>query len=182
MGWRAGFGRIVVWGAGGAVVVAVLVGVRAPAGLELAVSPREGGAPLLVLPLRVGERVTLRYVHSVDHTPIWDVLSVDEAGAIHVESERFAMFGAGMGHWPGHGRLTRRGRHQIIENIHRQIGSFVLRVGSPAVDHTLIWRGIPIPLAPHATGRAVRVSARRVCRLGQLWRTFRSSPGEWDDG
>ena len=59
--------------------VAILVGYL-PGGLELRVIPVRSGAPLLVLPLRPGERFTLHYYHSVENAPIWEEHSVDERG------------------------------------------------------------------------------------------------------
>jgi hypothetical protein len=34
-----------------------------------------------------------------------------------------------------------RGPYEVIEDMHMPTGDFVLRIGSPGVDHTLIWRG-----------------------------------------
>jgi hypothetical protein len=141
-----------------------------PGGLELVISPKGGGAPLLTAPLEPGERFTLRYIHSVDRTPIWEEHSVDRGGSIYIEQERFVMFGAGMGHWQGHGTLTSRGRYQVIENIHEPVGKFVLRVGGEEVDHTIIWRGARIHLSHLAAGRPVVVAARPVSLLQRLWR------------
>lgn len=147
-----------------------------PAGLELVIRPRDGGAPILVLPIAPGERFTLHYTHSVDRAPIWEVHSVDRAGNIYVEEERFLMFGAGMGHWEGHGTLTKRGPYQVIENIHAPTGHFVLRVGNPGVNHTLICRGARVQLSRLAAGCAVVVSARPVSRLQRLWRRLGPRP------
>ncbi len=136
-----------------------------PGGLELVIRPADGGRPIFAAPLEPGERFTLRYVHSVDHAPIWEEHSVDRQGTIYIEEERFVMFGAGMGHWPGHGFLTRRGPYQVIENIHRPLGEFTLRVGGAGVDHTLIWRDTSVNLSRLAAGQAVVVSARPVSLL-----------------
>ncbi|MBW1713636.1 MAG: DUF1850 domain-containing protein [Deltaproteobacteria bacterium] len=152
------------------VLAAVVWAASAKGGLELTVTPVQGGAPLLVLALEPGERFTLHYIHSVDKAPVWEEHSVDAAGRIFIEEERFVMFGAGMGHWAGHGRLTSRDGYQVIEDIHQPTGQFVLRVGSPGVDHTVIWRGTRTNLSALAPGRAVRFSARPVSRLKQAQR------------
>ena len=142
----------------------------APAGLELRIEPVGGGAALLVAPLVYGEDFTLQYTHSVDGTPIWEVHSVDHLGQIFIEEEIFIMVGAGMGDLPGRGRWTQRGGMQAIEGMHDLIGEFVLRIGSPGVDHTLIWRDTQTNLSAMAAGAAVRVAARPVRRYYGIWR------------
>jgi len=157
------------WTPGALALALVLAAWWLPGGLELVICPEDGGQPLVVVPLQPGERFTLRYIHSVNRAPIWEVHSADRDGNIHIEQERFVMFGAGMGHWPGHGTLTSRGPYQVIENIHAPIGDFVLRVGDHDVDHTIIWRERPLYLSRLAPGRAVLISARPVGLLQRLW-------------
>ena len=170
-----GPGSWLLWGSCGLLVCLILPAGLMPCSLELVVSPIGGGTPYLVAPLNPGERFTLRYTHSVDRAPIWEEHSIDAAGNIYIEEERCVMFGAGMGHWPGRGILTSRGPYQVIEGIHAPIGDFVLRVGSPGVDHTIIWRGERLDLSSLAAGQAVAVSARRVSLLRWLWRRWLSS-------
>ena len=142
----------------------VLIVQSLPSGLELTVRSVDGGRPLLAVPIDPGERFTLHYIHSVDRAPIWEAHSADRTGTIYVEEERFVMFGAGMGHWQGHGTLTTRGPYQVIEDIHAPVGQgakgFVLRVGSPSVRHTLIWRGRSFNLSQVTPHQALRISAR----------------------
>ena len=145
-------------------------GLFAGGGLELTVTPVAGGHPLLAAPLRPEERFTLRYVHSVDRSPIWEVHSVDGTGRIYVEEERFVMVGAGMGDLPGRGRWTGSDGLQSIQDMHYPVGEFVLRVGSPGVDHTVLWRDTETNLSARAAGKAVRVSARPVSLLYRVWR------------
>ncbi|MFH1745761.1 MAG: DUF1850 domain-containing protein [Planctomycetota bacterium] len=165
--------RLAFWWAGGACgcgLAAILIVGLLPGGLELVVSPKAGGEALLRVPIQPGEHFTLRYIHSVDRTPIWDEHSVDREGCIYLEEERFIKFGAGMGHWPGHGVLTSRGPFQVIERIHAPLGEFVLRVGACEVNHTIIWRGRAFNLSRLVAGRAVVVSAQSVSPWRRLWR------------
>ena len=154
-----------------------------PGGLELVITPRDGSVPVLALPLEPGERFTLHYIHSVDRAPIWEEHSVDRDGNIYVEQERCVMFGAGMGHWPGHGTLTSQGPYQVIENIHRPVGKFVLRVGIGGIDHTIIWRGKRVNLSRLVAGRAVVLSVRPLSTLERLWNRWNKEGGlqtaEW---
>jgi len=136
---------------------------KLPGGLELTVSAQGEAKPLVAFPIDPGERFTLRYIHSVDKSPIWEVHSVDQDGNIFIEEERFVMFGAGMGHWEGHGTLKRQGEYQVIEDIHAPVEDFVLRVGDSSVNHVLIWRDTDVNLSQLVPGKAV-VIAVRDCR------------------
>ncbi len=141
-----------------------------PGGLELSIRPVKGKEPLLVLPLQPDERFTIHYYHSVENAPIWEEHSLDEKGRIYIEEERYLKFGAGMGRMPGVGRMVRRGPYEVIENMHMPTGNFILRVGSPGVNHTVIWRGIRSNLSAVAPHVAVQFSARPVSLLYRMWR------------
>ena len=147
-----------------------------PGGLELTVTPVKGGSPLLVVPLQPGERFTIHYYHSVENAPIWEEHSLDATGRIFIEEERYLKFGAGMGRMPGVGRMVRRGEYEVIEDMHMPTGNFVLRVGSPGVDHTVIWRGRNTNLSSVAPHVAVRFAARPVSLLYNLWRRIFPHP------
>lgn len=148
----------------------LLVAGLIPGGLELRVVPVNGGKPLLVLPLEPGELFTIHYFHSVENAPIWEVHSLDNKGRIFIEEERYLKFGAGMGKMPGVGHLIRRGEYEVITDMHTPTGDFVLRIGSPGVDHTVLWRGTRTNLSALAPHQAVLFSARRVSFLHQLLR------------
>jgi hypothetical protein len=153
-----------------------------PGGLELRLVPIRGGRPLLALPLEPGERFTLHYYHSVENAPIWETHSVDAAGRIYIEEERYLKFGAGMGKMPGIGRMVRRGPYEVIENMHMPTGDFVLRVGSPGVDHTVIWRGTRTNLSERAAHEAVRFTVVPVSLAWAWWRRLHPHPETPDSG
>ena len=159
----------------------VAAGLLAPGGLELTVMPVEGDLPLLVLPLQPGERFTIHYYHSVENAPIWEEHSLDEKGRIYIEEERYLKFGAGMGRLPGVGRMVRRGAYEVIEDMHLPTGNFILRIGSPGVDHTIIWRGQRKNLSAVAPHTAVQFSARPVRRIYRLWRRWFPHPATPQD-
>ena len=150
-------------------VLLIAGGCYLPGGFELSVTPVLGGAPLLVLPLEPDERFTIRYIHSVEKSPIWEVHSVDHAGRIHIEEEIYLKFGAGMGKMPGIGRMVTRGPYEVIEGMHMPTGDFVLRVGSAGVDHTVIWRGSRTNLSALAPHKAVQFRAHPVSWLRRAW-------------
>ena len=164
------FGRLPRFGAAAVFVTLVLVFLLRPNGLELRVTPVKGGPPILVLPMEPDERFTIHYYHSVEDAPIWEEHSLDAEGRIYIEEERYLKFGAGMGRMPGIGRMVRRGGYEVVEDMHMLTGDFILRIGSPGVDHTVIWRGFRKNLSAMAPHVAVRFSARRVSRMYGLWR------------
>ena len=168
--------RLPLMVAAGLTAAFFLIGWQLPGGLELTVTPVKGGPPLLVLPLQPGERFTLHYFHSVENAPIWEEHSLDAAGRIYIEEERYLKFGAGMGRMPGVGRLVQRGEYEVIEDMHMPTGDFVLRVGSPGVDHTVIWRGRRKNLSAVAPHTAVQFSGRPVSMLYRLWRRIKPHP------
>lgn len=141
-----------------------------PGGLELRITPLKETGPLLVLPVDEGEPFTVRYMHSVENAPIWETHSVDGRGRIFIEEERYLKFGAGMGRMPGVGRMVRRGPYEAIENMHMATGDFILRIGSPGVDHTVLWRGTETNLSSLAPHAAVKFSARPVSLLYHVYR------------
>jgi len=167
--------RLSIWAIGLGLILTA-AGLLAPGGLELQVVPVKGGPPLLVLPLAPGERFTLHYYHSVENAPIWEEHSLDETGRIYIEEERYLKFGAGMGRMPGVGHMVQRGPYEAIEDMHMPTGNFILRIGSPGVDHTILWRGTATNLSAVAPHQAVRFSARPVSLLYSWWRRIFPHP------
>jgi len=107
--------------------------------------------------LPYGDTFTLRYIHSVDHAPVFEVFrAVRGKGLVLVETY-FQMFGAGMGHWEGHGKIVQDGRWIKIKDINQPLGCFLLRVGTPGVDHTILYHGEEWNLSEKAAGRLVEV-------------------------
>jgi len=116
---------------------------------------------VLHLPLRIDETFTIRYIHSVDQSPVFEVFELDQEGALALQATYFKMFGAGMGHWQGRGVVDFDGEWTWIRDIHETLGSFILRVGSPSVDHTLLYRGQEIPLSRKWAGKRLHVTVVR---------------------
>jgi len=168
--------RILLLPVAGLVAFFILMWATTPGGLELRITPVKGGAPLLVLPLEPGERFTLHYVHSVENAPIWEEHSLDEYGRIYIEEERYLKYGAGMGKMPGVGRMVRRGPYEVIEDMHMPTGDFVLRIGSPGVDHTILWRGTRTNLSRTAPHQAVQFTGRPISLLHKHWRRWFPHP------
>lgn len=168
--------RIIPLAATGLLIVSSIVAGLGPGGLELTISPVKGGPPLLVLPIQPEERFTIHYYHSVENAPIWEVHSLDKDGRIYIEEERYLKFGAGMGRMPGVGRMVYRDPYEVIEDMHMPTGNFILRIGSPGVNHTIIWRNTRINLSAVAAHVAVQFSARPVSLLHRLYRHVYPDP------
>lgn len=160
----------------GLICIFILTAGLMPGGLELSATPVKGGAPLLVLPLEPGERFTIHYYHSVENAPIWEEHSLDDEGNIYIEEERYLKFGAGMGRMPGVGKMVKRGPYEAIEDMHMKTGDFILRIGSPGVDHTILWRGRHKNLSEIAPHTAVQFSAEPVNLLKKSWRLLFPHP------
>jgi hypothetical protein len=64
-----------------ALLLIAAIALALPGGLELRVTPVNGGAPLLVLPLEAGEPFTIHYYHSVENAPIWETFTAWTIGA-----------------------------------------------------------------------------------------------------
>lgn len=141
-----------------------------PGGIALDIIPvkSEKQTPYLTLPLNPGERFTLHYYHSVENAPIWEEHSLDAAGRIFIEEERYEKFGAGMGKMPGVGRLVTKGKYEAIVDMHMPVGKFILRVGSLGVDHTVIWRGKQFNLSKTFAHQALLFTGRPVSMLGRV--------------
>jgi len=165
-------GRKIAYGFFGLVLAFAAAMCLLPGGVEMKVTPVRGGEPLLAFFLNPGESFTLRYFHSVENAPIWETHSVDAEGVIYVEEERYLKFGAGMGKMPGVGRMVQKGPYEIIEGMHRPVGNFILRIGSPGVDHTLIWRGRMVNLSRIAPHAAVSFTATPIRHFHRLCRTL----------
>jgi len=163
--------------ASGLVLLLMAAARLTPETVALNVTLAEDDTPVLTLPLVPGERFTLHYHHSVEKAPIWEVHSMDTSGMIFIEEERYEKFGAGMGKLPGVGRMVRKGAHEAIVDMHHPVGPFVLRVGSPGVAHTLVWRDRRFNLSERYPHRRVRFSGRPLTlyqRLSCLYESGRS--------
>ena len=172
----ARFGSIIIFCLLGLALSLILTAWMTPGGLELSVTLVKEKKSVLVLPLKPKERFTIHYYHSVENAPIWEEHSMDETGKIYIEEERYEKFGAGMGKMPGVGRMVKQGIYEVIEDMHMPVGDFILRVGSPGVDHTIIWRNQRYNLSNTIAHKAVKFSGKPVSLLFQIWRSLKGSP------
>ena len=168
-------GLLIIFCVLGLVLSLILTAWILPGDMELQVTLVKEKKPVLVLPLKPGERFTIHYYHSVENAPIWEEHSMDKEGRIYIEEERYEKFGAGMGKMPGIGRMVREGLYEVIKDMHMPVGDFILRVGSPGVDHTIIWRNRRFNLSDTIAHKAVKFSGKPRSMLYQIWRSVRAS-------
>jgi hypothetical protein len=125
--------------------------------LELSFSDPMSSEVLLRLCLQPDETFTIRYIHSVDQTPVFEIFGSDPYGVLALQATYFKMFGAGMGHLQGRGVVDFDGEWTWIRDINESLGSFILRIGAPPVAHTLLYRGEEINLSEKWPRRRVLV-------------------------
>lgn len=117
--------------------------------------------PVGVLPMGPGERVGIRFIHSLDHLPVEDWYVVRD-GELVQESTRLIQFGAGMGHIAGEGHGHADGDWWEISGMGRHIGTLVLRIGPASVDHRLLYRGREVSLSACWPGQRLTLRPVRV--------------------
>lgn len=166
-------GSTIIYYVPGLVFLLILFAWLMPGDVELQVTLVKENKPVLVLPLEPGERFTIHYYHSVENAPIWEEHSLDKKGRLYIEEERYEKFGAGMGKMPGVGRMVTKGNYEAITDMHMPTGDFILRVGSPGVDHTIIWRDQRFNLSDRFAHKAVQFSGRPRSMLYGIWQSFR---------
>ncbi|MFW6147575.1 MAG: DUF1850 domain-containing protein [Thermodesulfobacteriota bacterium] len=120
------------------------------------------GSRLISVPIEPGELFTIRYIHSVDISPVYEVFYADEKKGIVIKETRFKMFGAGMGHWEGRGRVTGEEGWIFIKDMNIAIGEFYLRIGAPAVDHTILIKEQEMHLSRMIPGMRVRIYIKQI--------------------
>jgi len=128
---------------------------------QLVVSDFSTHEIIAVLPVEAGDKFTIRYIHSVDKTPIFEEFRLDLKQGLVLEKTWFTMFGAGLGHWPGHGDLHQDKEWISIDNIEQPLGSFILRIGALSVGHTIIYHDREINLSRRAAGVRALIEFRR---------------------
>ncbi len=105
------------------------------------------GMPLIQIPVKQGDIFTIYYIHSVDISPVYEVFSIDEKTGIVLQQSCMKMFGAGFDPWQAHGKIVEEGGWEKMVNLNVPLGTFLLRVGAPTVDHTLKIKGMNIYLS-----------------------------------
>ncbi|WP_258801563.1 DUF1850 domain-containing protein [Halomonas sp. DQ26W] len=117
----------------------------------------EDGRPILVLPMPEGERWCLEWNHSVTGIRVQDCYR-HLAGKMVLERSHQPDFAAGLGHVPGRGRQVSDGQGGYwIEDIDEPVpgNRYRLRVGSPQVNHRLLYEERRLSISDQAAGERV---------------------------
>ncbi len=99
------------------------------------------------LPVQEEEEFTIKYIHSVDLLPVYEIYS-HHRGNIQLKETHFYNFGAGMGLLKDRGVYVEEGDLLKIIEINEQVEPFVLRTGE-VPNQILMHRGKNYMLAEH---------------------------------
>lgn len=126
-----------------------------------------GGQLLLRVPLPPTRRFELRYTHSWDKTPVWEVFTVDGQGGLVLLEEDYLWMGAGLDFQPAADFDFSGGRVRVRRN--RTIGELRLAVGTVA-GHRLALGEVEVPLSRFAPpGSRVLFTAQRLPWIASLF-------------
>lgn len=126
------------------------------------------GERIAAFPLKWGERFEICYIHSVDLTPVCEVFSLHWRHGVVLHESYFVKFGAGMGHWEGHGRVVAEDEWTKIKDIDKPLGRFLLRVGSRGIDHTVRVGMETLNLSEDFEGRLLEVKKETRAWVQQI--------------
>ncbi len=174
---QGGRGPRLTWHQGGALaalVLAVLAGAAAafvPAFVVLEVRGWRTGRLLYSAPVRLQSRFEVRFVHSVERTPVREVFTAGPDLDIYLVETAYESFGAGLPTTADDGaRFVLEDGKIRITGMHRRIGELVLCV-SPLPRHALVLEGKTMMLADLAKpGTALSVKVVRASVLALLFR------------
>lgn len=161
-------------GALAALALAVLVATAAalvPAFEALEVREWRTGRLLYVARMPVEGRFEVRFIHSVERTPVREVFAVGPDLVIYLVETVYESFGAGLPTTAEDGArfVLEEGKIRVT-GLHRRIGELVLSV-SPVPGHALVVSGETVTLADLARpGTALSVKAVRAPVLAFLFR------------
>jgi hypothetical protein len=102
-------------------------------------------------PVKRGDRFTIEYRHSSDHTPVRDLFTVGDEGEIVLIEESYRWYGAGLESHPGMGKTDFSGDWTRVR-MRRVLPRFLLRVGEVA-EQVLTIHGQKVPLLSIVRGR-----------------------------
>ncbi|WP_238580892.1 DUF1850 domain-containing protein [Streptomonospora alba] len=136
---------------GGLLAVGLLGGLAAaaqPGGRRLRFVAADAGSGRVVLsvPVAAGERVTLRYTHSVSKRPVEEEFSISATGGLLMQEMRFDTFGANLPAGPEHiGSTTttflrERDGYRVLHHG-RPLGDVQLMVNSSRSGQVLLLPG-----------------------------------------
>lgn len=76
----------------------------------------------------IGEPISIKFIHSVQKTPVLENLAVDKEGLI-LHSTVYQSFGVGLPFLASEGNFYKEGSYYVLDNMERHFKSLTLRVG-----------------------------------------------------
>ena len=116
---------------------------------ELQLVHRRQDTVLASFPVQPGQKFSLHYIHSSDHTPVVAVFQVTAGSRIVLVEEKYAWYGAGLAFHPRNKIGTSQGWTRV--QLQRAMDPFHLRVGRVA-NHTLCIAQTTLSLKDIAAG------------------------------
>ena len=115
-----------------------------------------------MIPVEAGEKFTLRYIHSIDLLPVYEIFKVSEGKLLLLEM-RGNIFGAGLGECQGD--LVFEDGMQVVKNINLSLPELLLRIGGIA-EHVLVFNSKTFFLTDEFTpGELVIISVDKVDKI-----------------
>jgi hypothetical protein len=121
------------------------------AGIHLEVVRIATGRVLWEHPIHEGDRFTIDYRHSSDHTPVHDIFQVSGEGKIVLIEEDYQWYGAGLEFNSAAAEISLADKETRVR-LHRVFPQLRLRVGEVA-NHVLTVDHERVPLLSIAEGR-----------------------------
>lgn len=113
----------------------------------------------LTLPVKPGETFSLRFIHSVHKTPVWENFIVKDTDTLLLTSTEYQSYGVGMPSLPSEGVFTQLGDRFSLSNLNRQFRQIPVRVG-PEAQLTLVYHEQEYPVYEYfAPGTLVTIGA-----------------------
>lgn len=84
------------------------------------------------VPTYPGDSFSLRFIHSVHRTPVWENFIVNSVRQMTLVSTEYQTYGVGMPSLPFEGTFTQKGDRFVLTNLHREFTDIPLRVGPEA--------------------------------------------------
>lgn len=106
---------------------------------------RAGGELVAVARGIPGEPISIRFIHSVQKTPVLENLAVEVGGGLRLISTEYQSFGVGLPFLASEGHFYQDGDHYVLEDMDRHFPRLTLRVGV-GTQLTLYLKGRTYPL------------------------------------